>query len=141
MAAKDSDRCEHEGDRPNEPAQPGCASQFWHEPLGLSAGSRCVKTQRTLAARHLRRRVVLHTKHSILPWNDRAIEGPRRRVRGALELQREARLWASLDGNFWFGGATTLNGVTSPQTSEKNSRVGGTVSVPLNAHQSIKRSY
>ncbi len=60
---------------------------------------------------------------------------------GHLSYNVRPRLWASLDGNFWFGGATTLNGVASPQTSEKNSRVGGTVSIPLNAHQSIKCSY
>jgi hypothetical protein len=51
------------------------------------------------------------------------------------------RLWASLDGNFWFGGKTSLNGVENVNTLQRNSRVGGTVSIPLNAHQSLKVSY
>ena len=62
-------------------------------------------------------------------------------VEGHLSYDVKPRLWASLDGNFWFGGATSLNGVASPATSERNSRVGGTVSIPLNSHQSIKISY
>jgi len=60
---------------------------------------------------------------------------------GHLSYDVKPRLWASLDGNFWFGGSTTLNGVASPQTSERNSRVGGTVSIPLTKRQSIKFSY
>jgi hypothetical protein len=60
---------------------------------------------------------------------------------GHLSYDVRPRLWASLDGNFWFGGATSLNGVASPATSERNSRIGGTVSIPLNAHQSIKVGY
>lgn len=51
------------------------------------------------------------------------------------------RLWASLDGNFWFGGATSLNGNLNPKTTNKNSRVGGTVSLPVSKHQSVKLSY
>lgn len=51
------------------------------------------------------------------------------------------RLWASLDGNFWFGGRSSLNGVENPNTLQRNSRVGSTVSVPVSKHQSIKVSY
>lgn len=51
------------------------------------------------------------------------------------------RLWASLDGNFWLGGGTALNGTASPQTSVRNSRIGGTVSTPISRHQSLKFSY
>jgi len=53
------------------------------------------------------------------------------------------RLWASLDGNFWYGGRTSLNGVENPDTREKNSRIGGTLSVPVprTTHQSLKVSY
>jgi hypothetical protein len=48
------------------------------------------------------------------------------------------RLWVSLDGNFWSGGTTTLDGVENPRTLQKSSRVGATASVPLNQRQSIK---
>jgi hypothetical protein len=51
------------------------------------------------------------------------------------------RLWFSLDGNYWFGGKTTLNGVQSPLTLQRNSRIGGTASIPLSKHQSVKFSY
>jgi hypothetical protein len=51
------------------------------------------------------------------------------------------RYWASLDGNFWFGGTTSLNGISNPATRQTSSRIGGTFSCPLWRHQSIKVSY
>ena len=51
------------------------------------------------------------------------------------------RLWASLDGNFWFGGKTSAGGVENPLSEQSNSRIGGTVSVPIGKHQSLKFSY
>lgn len=51
------------------------------------------------------------------------------------------RLWASLDGNFWYGGRTSLNGVATGATLQTSSRVGVTCSVPLDRHQSVKFSY
>src|SRR5580700_2031678 len=58
-----------------------------------------------------------------------------------LSYDIKQRLWASLDGNFWFGGRTTVNGIQNVNTYQKNSRIGATVSVPVNRHQSIKISY
>ena len=52
-----------------------------------------------------------------------------------------ARLWVSLDANFWRGGTTSLNGVPNQATTQKSSRVGITASVPLTQHQSIKLSF
>jgi hypothetical protein len=60
---------------------------------------------------------------------------------GHLSYDVKPRLWASIDGNFWFGGKTSLNGVTNPGSQLRNSRIGGTVSVPVTRHQSIKASY
>jgi hypothetical protein len=51
------------------------------------------------------------------------------------------RLWVSVDGNFWFGGQTSLNGVETTNTLQRNSRVGATASVPISQHQSVKFSY
>jgi hypothetical protein len=51
------------------------------------------------------------------------------------------RWWASLDGNFWFGGSTALNGVPNPETRQTSSRLGGTLSLPISKHQSIKVAY
>ena len=60
---------------------------------------------------------------------------------GHLSYDVKARLWASFDGNFWHGGATSLNGVENPATVQTNSRIGGTVSIPVSKHQSFKFSY
>jgi hypothetical protein len=51
------------------------------------------------------------------------------------------RSWISLDGNFWYGGRTSLNGVETANTLQANSRVGATISLPVNKHQSLKVSY
>jgi hypothetical protein len=51
------------------------------------------------------------------------------------------RFWVSLDGNFWYGGRTSLNGVLNPNTLQKNSRVGLTASLPVTRHGSLKLSY
>ena len=50
-------------------------------------------------------------------------------------------LWFSLDGNFWFGGTTTLGGITNLATRQTSSRIGATAAVPVSRHQSIKASY
>jgi hypothetical protein len=51
------------------------------------------------------------------------------------------RAWASLDGNFWWGGVTALNRIRNLQTKQTSSRIGGTISLPLTKHQSIKVAY
>lgn len=58
-----------------------------------------------------------------------------------LSYEVKPRFWASLDGNFWNGGRTSLNGVENPTTLQRNSRIGTTVSVPVSRHQSLKFSY
>ena len=57
------------------------------------------------------------------------------------DIGKRGRLWASLDGNFWFGGTTTLGGITNEASRQTSSRIGGTFAFPLNSHQSIKVSY
>jgi hypothetical protein len=60
---------------------------------------------------------------------------------GHLSYDVRPRLWASLDGNYWHGGATSLNGVENSATVQNNSRVGGTLAVPITKHQSLKFAY
>jgi hypothetical protein len=60
---------------------------------------------------------------------------------GHLSYDVKPRLWASLDGNFWVGGTTSINGVENSNSLQRNSRIGGTMSVPLSKHQSLKFSY
>jgi hypothetical protein len=48
--------------------------------------------------------------------------------------------WVSLDGNFWWGGVTTVSGVRNPATRQTSSRLGGTAALRVSKHQSIKFS-
>lgn len=50
-------------------------------------------------------------------------------------------LWASLDGNFWFGGIASLNGVQNLATRQTSSRLGGTFAFPIARHQALKLNY
>lgn len=68
-------------------------------------------------------------------------ESPVGSFEGHLSYDFEPRFWISLDGNFWFGGRTSLNGVSSAATTQRNSRVGVSASVPLSVRQSLKLSY
>jgi hypothetical protein len=58
-----------------------------------------------------------------------------------LSYDVKPRLWVSADGNFWYGGATTWNGVENANSGQKSSRVGVTASIPVSTHQSLKFSY
>jgi hypothetical protein len=60
---------------------------------------------------------------------------------GHLSYDLKPRLWFSLDGNFWFGGVTSLSGIENLATRQTSSRIGVTSSLPLSTHQSIKVSY
>jgi hypothetical protein len=51
------------------------------------------------------------------------------------------RCWASLDGNFWVGGTTSLNGIPNAATRQTSSRIGATLALPFKNHQTIKFSY
>ena len=60
---------------------------------------------------------------------------------GHLSYDVRPRLWASLDSNFWRGGTTSINGIENPVSLQSNSRIGGTASIPVSVHQSLKFSY
>jgi hypothetical protein len=75
------------------------------------------------------------------PGTNTQTQSPIGSFEGHLSYDFKPRLWVSLDGNYWFGGATSLNGIENPSTLQKNSRLGGTASIPLSKHQSIKFSY
>lgn len=68
-------------------------------------------------------------------------EAPIGSLEGHLSYDVKPRLWVSLDGNFWWGGITSLNEVENPQTKQTSSRIGGTVSFPISKRQSMKFSY
>ena len=58
-----------------------------------------------------------------------------------LSYDVKPRLWASIDGNYWYGGGTTVDNVIRIGTLQSDSRIGGTISVPFTKHQSVKFSY
>jgi hypothetical protein len=60
---------------------------------------------------------------------------------GHLSYDVKPRFWISLDGNFWSGGRTSVNGTQNINTLQRSSRIGATISVPVSAHQSLKWSY
>jgi hypothetical protein len=57
-----------------------------------------------------------------------------------LSYNLKPRLWVSFDANFWAGGRSNVNGKYNYDL-QKNSRIGGTCSVPLSKHQSVKFSF
>jgi len=81
------------------------------------------------------------SRNQFSPGTNTQKQSPTFAFEGHLSYDVKPRLWASLDGNFWVGGRSALNGVENPSTLQRNSRVGGTVSVPVSKHQSIKFSY
>jgi hypothetical protein len=75
------------------------------------------------------------------PGTNTQSETPVGSFEGHLSYDFKPRLWISADGNYWFGGTTSINGVENPVTLQRNSRVGVTASIPVTRHQSIKLSY
>jgi hypothetical protein len=50
------------------------------------------------------------------------------------------RLWAALDGTYYFGGSTTVGGVHNADRQE-NSRIGATLALPVAGRHSLKLAY
>jgi hypothetical protein len=58
-------------------------------------------------------------------------------VQGHVNYNFRGGIWAALDGTFYWGGRTTINGVEANNLQE-NSRFGLTMAVPFGIHHSIK---
>ena len=76
-----------------------------------------------------------------IPKPEPQTEAPIGSLEGHLSYSFKERAWASLDGNFWWGGIPALNSMRNLATKQTSSRVGGTVSIPFTRHQSLKASY
>jgi Putative MetA-pathway of phenol degradation len=72
---------------------------------------------------------------------NRQTQQPMGATEGHLSYNLTPRAWVSIDGNYWYGGATSVNGVETPTTLQANSRIGATAALPITAHQSLKFSY
>jgi outer membrane putative beta-barrel porin/alpha-amylase len=81
------------------------------------------------------------SRNQFSPGTNTQTQNPIFAFEGHMSYDVKPRLWVSFDGNFWAGGRTSLSGVENPGTLQKNSRIGGTVSVPVSKHQSLKFSY
>jgi hypothetical protein len=79
--------------------------------------------------------------NQFFPGAQKQSESPVGAFEGHLSYDVRPRLWISLDGNFWYGGQTSLNGITNLHTVQRNSRIGATVSIPITKRQSVKFSY
>ena len=75
------------------------------------------------------------------PRPNRQAQAPMGATELHLSYSVKPRMWFSLDGNYWYGGTTSLNGVPTPTTLQANSRIGATASIPVSKHQSLKASY
>src|SRR5208337_2511381 len=94
--------------------------------------------------RWLRRRMVLYHKRCVLLHSvpRAAIRSTHWLLRRAPELRfQEAAALDLARRQLLVWRRHTLNGVRRPDTRQTASRIGGTVSVPITKHQSIKCSY
>ena len=62
-------------------------------------------------------------------------------LEGHLSYDVKPRFWFSLDGDYWFGGTASVNNIANPETRQASSKIGGSGSVPVGKHQSVKLSY
>jgi hypothetical protein len=76
-----------------------------------------------------------------IPTPQPQTEAPIGSFEGHLGYDVKPFVWFTVDGNFWFGGVTSVSGVANLQTRQTASRVGVTGSYRLSNHQSVKVSY
>lgn len=75
------------------------------------------------------------------PGRNKLAQSPIGAIEAHLSYDVKPRFWASIDGNFWYGGRTIQNGIESRPSLQANSRIGATCSIPVTKHQSLKFSY
>ena len=88
--------------------------------------------------------VWLYTKNSAgfhIPRPSPQTEEPIGSFEGHLSRDFGRGTWVSLDGNFWWGGVTTVDGIRTPASRQTSSRLGGTAAFRVSKHQSIKVNY
>jgi hypothetical protein len=83
--------------------------------------------------------VTLYTdNHDFFGGKTRA-QAPIYSVQGHMSYDLGAGIWVAVDGTYYTGGRTTVDGVEGNDL-QKNSRLGVTVALPVNRHTSIKLS-
>lgn len=82
-----------------------------------------------------------YSNDPLSPGKNQQTEKPMGATELHLSYDVKPRFWLSIDGNYWYGGETGVNGVPTPTTLQASSRLGTTASVPVSKHQSLKFSY
>jgi len=81
--------------------------------------------------------VAIHTdNHDFFGGKTRA-QAPIYSVQGHVTCTLGAGIWVALDGTYYTGGRTTVDGVEGNDL-QKNSRLGATVALPVNRYMSVK---
>ena len=80
------------------------------------------------------------TNHHFFPGETVRKQRPMAAIESHLGYYVRPRLWASFDANFWGGGSSSINGADK-QDSQRASRLGATMSMPVGRRQSLKFSY
>lgn len=81
------------------------------------------------------------SRNAFYPGTRSQSQNPIGAFEGHLSYDFKPGVWVSLDGNFWVGGNTSVNGIENPLTQQTNSRLGGTAAIRIARHQSLKFSY
>ncbi len=81
------------------------------------------------------------SRNSYFPGTRSQSQEPIGVLEAHLSYDFKLRFWVSADGNFWYGGRTSLGGIPNAATLQRNSRVGATAAIPISKHQSLKFSY
>jgi hypothetical protein len=74
------------------------------------------------------------------PDHRRKKQSPLASLQGHISYALPHRLWAAMDGAWFAGGQTRIDGMLNPD-EQRNTRVGGTLSIPIGKMQSMKLTY
>jgi hypothetical protein len=81
--------------------------------------------------------VAFHTVNNDFYNGKTRSQSPIGSLQGHINYNFKKGIWAAIDGTYYWGGHTTVDGVQGDDL-QKNTRLGLTVAIPLGIHQSIK---
>ena len=80
------------------------------------------------------------TNNSFYPGNSSRAQAPMGTFQGHISYNVTPRLWAALNYTFYVGGNSSVDGIAKDDRQE-NSRVGGTLVLPVGKRNSVKLAY
>ena len=151
MEAKGAARRKPASSRPDGPIRSHQTNQLGHQSLGASSPSLATRSAGATCILDGYAGVWFYTTNDAffsIPTPQPQTQAPIGSLEGHLsyDFQKFGFLkgisgWASLDGNFWWGGITAVNSIRNLETKQTSSRIGGTISLPYTKHQSVKIAY